>query len=50
MIEQVLQSQAQQSNFSAFEVEFNTLVRKHFRIGKRLIYQSYNTFLACYRI
>jgi len=30
MIEQVLQSQAQQSNFSAFEVEFNTLVRKHF--------------------
>jgi len=30
MIEQVLQSQAQQSNFSEFEVEFNTLVRKHF--------------------
>ena len=30
MIEQVLQSQAQQSNFSEFEVEFNSLVRKHF--------------------
>ena len=30
MIEQVLQSQTKQSNFSEFEVEFNSLVRKHF--------------------
>jgi sulfate adenylyltransferase subunit 1 len=30
MIEKVLKSQDQQSNFSHFEVEFNTLVRKHF--------------------
>ncbi|MGO2478485.1 MAG: sulfate adenylyltransferase subunit CysN [Pseudoalteromonas sp.] len=30
MIEQVLTSQEQQSNFSEFEVEFNSLVRKHF--------------------
>jgi len=30
MIEQVLKSEKQQSDFSDFEVEFNSLVRKHF--------------------
>ncbi len=30
MIEQLLSTEEQQSNFSDFEVEFNALVRKHF--------------------
>lgn len=40
--EPVSQATAAPSEFSAFELELNALVRRHFRIGVRAIYWEIN--------